>query len=74
LKCSYDDTLSKFNLYPGKDCQNWFVQELKAIALEFRGVFLYESLDNWDQLHDNCLPERQAFYSKINDSEISRNV
>jgi hypothetical protein len=71
IKCSYDDTLSKFNLYTSKDCQNWFVQKLKAIALEFRGVFPYENLDNWDKLHDNCLPERQAFYSKINDSEIS---
>jgi hypothetical protein len=39
LKCSYDDTLSKCNLYTGKDCQNWFVQDLKAIALELDKIF-----------------------------------
>jgi hypothetical protein len=39
LKCSYNDTLSKFNLYTGKDCQNWFVQELKAIAIELNKIY-----------------------------------
>jgi hypothetical protein len=39
LKCSYDDTLSKFNLYTSKNSKNWFVQELKAIALELNKIF-----------------------------------
>lgn len=25
LKCSYDDSLSKFELYSGKDCISWFI-------------------------------------------------
>lgn len=33
LKCSYDDSLSKFDLYRGEDCQKWFVQQLKNIAV-----------------------------------------
>ncbi|KAK5637831.1 hypothetical protein RI129_000172 [Pyrocoelia pectoralis] len=32
LKCSYDDSLSKFRLYRGNDCIQWFVKELQAIA------------------------------------------
>jgi hypothetical protein len=37
-----------------------------------KGVFPYEYLDNWDKLQDNCLPERQAFYSKITFGELSK--
>ncbi|KAK5639113.1 hypothetical protein RI129_011605 [Pyrocoelia pectoralis] len=32
LKCSYDDSLSKFRLYRGEDCIQWFVKELQDIA------------------------------------------
>ncbi|KAK5644551.1 hypothetical protein RI129_005851 [Pyrocoelia pectoralis] len=32
LKCSYDDSLSKFRLYRGNDCIQWFVKELQDIA------------------------------------------
>ncbi|KAK5637863.1 hypothetical protein RI129_000146 [Pyrocoelia pectoralis] len=32
LKCSYDDSLSKFRLYRGNDCIQWFVKELQGIA------------------------------------------
>ncbi|KAK4885958.1 hypothetical protein RN001_002229 [Aquatica leii] len=32
LKCSYDNTLSKFCTYRGIDCIDWFVRELKNIV------------------------------------------
>ncbi|KAK5640735.1 hypothetical protein RI129_009282 [Pyrocoelia pectoralis] len=32
LKCSYNDELSKFRLYRGRDCIQWFVKELHDIA------------------------------------------
>lgn len=32
LKCSYDDSLSKFKLYRKDDCIKWFVLELESLA------------------------------------------
>jgi hypothetical protein len=32
LKCSYNDSFSKFNIYRGKDCIQWFVKELQEIS------------------------------------------
>ncbi|XP_044005518.1 uncharacterized protein LOC122850432 [Aphidius gifuensis] len=32
LKCSYDDSLSKFNLHRGKNSIEWFISELEQIA------------------------------------------
>src|SRR5699024_2711367 len=39
FKCSYDDSLSKFRLYRGKDCIKWFMQELKSIVDYCDNVF-----------------------------------
>nr|CAH7768781.1 unnamed protein product [Callosobruchus chinensis] len=39
LKCSYDDSLSKFRLYTGRDCQDWFAKELHRTALELNYIF-----------------------------------
>lgn len=39
FKCSYDDTLSKFHSYRGKDCIQWFVNELKLLAKFCDNIF-----------------------------------
>ncbi|KAJ8913406.1 hypothetical protein NQ315_008799 [Exocentrus adspersus] len=39
LQCAYDETLSKFSRYTGKDCQVWFVKELEQIAYQLNGIF-----------------------------------
>lgn len=39
LKCSYDDALSKFRLYRGKDCICWFVNQLQQIAAWAHNIF-----------------------------------
>lgn len=36
LKCSYDDSLSKFIL--GADCQKWFGNELQGIAYQINDI------------------------------------
>lgn len=38
LKCSYDDSLSKYEFYRGRDCQNWFVEKLQDIATTVNGI------------------------------------
>lgn len=38
LKCSYDDSLSKFNSYTGEDCISWFLKELYEIALSVNKI------------------------------------
>ena len=39
LKCSYDDSLSKFNMHTDKDCQTWFVNELLKMAHDIDSIF-----------------------------------
>lgn len=39
FKCSYDDSLSYFKTYRGKDCEQWFVTELKQIAYNLETTF-----------------------------------
>ncbi|CAH0562961.1 unnamed protein product [Brassicogethes aeneus] len=38
LKCTYDDSLSKFKLYRGDDCIIWLVSEFKEIAMKFKNI------------------------------------
>jgi len=40
VKCSYDDSLSYYRSYRGKDCIRWFTQELKQFAENVETVFL----------------------------------
>ncbi|KAJ8933581.1 hypothetical protein NQ318_015968 [Aromia moschata] len=44
LKCSYDDSLSEFKLYMGRDCQQWFIKQLEKIS------------DNVDEILSKPLP------------------
>ncbi|CAD6224471.1 GSCOCG00011777001-RA-CDS, partial [Cotesia congregata] len=37
LHCSYDNSLSKFNLNRSEDCIKWFVQELESISHQVSG-------------------------------------
>lgn len=39
LKCSYNDSLSRFKCFTGKDCKIWFVKELEKIANELQSIF-----------------------------------
>ncbi|XP_051156391.1 uncharacterized protein LOC127278634 [Leptopilina boulardi] len=34
LHCSFDESLSKFNLYRGKNCIEWFLNELKCLSYD----------------------------------------
>lgn len=45
LKCSYNDSLSKFNLYTGVDCITWFVEQLEKISDEIKYI-----LDNPEKM------------------------
>ena len=39
FKCTYDQSLNKFELYTGEDCISWFVKELYHLALKFSNIF-----------------------------------
>ncbi|XP_044597156.1 uncharacterized protein LOC123273742 [Cotesia glomerata] len=38
IHCSYDNTLSKFELNRSPDCINWFVKQLESFALDFEKI------------------------------------
>ncbi|CAD6227385.1 GSCOCG00006155001-RA-CDS, partial [Cotesia congregata] len=38
VHCSYDNTLSKFELNRSPDCINWFVKQLESLALDFENI------------------------------------
>nr|CAH7716809.1 unnamed protein product [Callosobruchus chinensis] len=60
LKCSYDDSLSKFRLYTGCDCQDWFAKELHRTALELNYIF-----NNPKPMTPLDSEERQCFSSAL---------
>ncbi|VEN43018.1 unnamed protein product, partial [Callosobruchus maculatus] len=60
LKCSYDDTLSKFRVYTGRDCQDWFANELHQTALELNYIF-----NNPKPMKPLDVGERQTFMSSL---------
>lgn len=39
LKCSFDDAQSKFKLYRGKDCMEWFSNELLELSADIEPIF-----------------------------------
>ncbi|XP_072375164.1 uncharacterized protein [Diabrotica undecimpunctata] len=40
FKCSYDDTLSFYDSYRGKDCMKWFADKLNHLAEDVSTVFM----------------------------------
>ncbi|XP_050515107.1 uncharacterized protein LOC126890292 [Diabrotica virgifera virgifera] len=40
FKCSYDDSLSFYKSYRGKDCMKWFADELNQLAEDVSTVFM----------------------------------
>ncbi|XP_072401744.1 uncharacterized protein [Diabrotica undecimpunctata] len=40
FKCSYDDTLSFYDSYRGKDCMKWFADKLNQLAEDVSTVFM----------------------------------
>ncbi|XP_072403137.1 uncharacterized protein [Diabrotica undecimpunctata] len=40
FKCSYDDSLSFYRSYRGKDCMEWFADEMNQLAEDVSTVFL----------------------------------
>ncbi|KAK4884494.1 hypothetical protein RN001_000765 [Aquatica leii] len=58
LKCSYDDTLSKFCTYRGIDCIDWFVYELKNIV-----DACYQKLNEIVPMEKLNQQQQQIFYT-----------
>lgn len=45
--------------------------ELKIRMLERKGVFPYDFVDSWAKLDYSQLPEKESFYSRLNDTHVS---
>ena len=57
-----------------EECKNlrWFYKEKDAFKLMRRkGVYPYEYMDNWEKFEEVKLPDKEAFYSKLNMTGIS---
>ncbi|XP_072375301.1 uncharacterized protein [Diabrotica undecimpunctata] len=52
FKCSYDDSLSYLQTYTGRDCQTWFVRELKEIAMKIYRENLFQKFQKVISLTD----------------------
>ncbi|XP_076298346.1 uncharacterized protein LOC143217694 [Lasioglossum baleicum] len=50
-----------------------FIDSFKFLnsSLDKKGVFPYDYLTSDDKLNDTCLPPREAFYNRLNGSDIS---
>jgi len=58
VRCSYDEPLSYYQFHRDKDCDAWFVDELKEFAHRAKGILsanvLMETLssEQWDTFHN----------------------
>lgn len=43
----------------------------KIHMLERKGVFPYDYIDSWEKLDLKCLPAKESFYNRLNDSHVS---
>ena len=66
-KISYDSLIEKFyNTY--QLCN----KDLNKFALLLRkGVYPYEYMDSWERFKEESLPDKESFYSKLNDKHIT---
>ena len=46
--------------------------DLNKFVLSLRkGVYPYEYMDSWERFDETSLPDKEAFYSKLNEEDIS---
>ena len=66
-KISHDALIEKFpNTY--QSCN----KGLNKFALSLRkGVYPYEYMDCWERFKEESLPDKESFYSKLNDEHIT---
>ena len=43
----------------------------KFVLLVRKGVYPYEYMDSWERFNETSLPDKEAFYSKLNEERIS---
>ena len=43
----------------------------KLVLLLRKGVYPYEYMDSWERFDETSLPDEKAFYSKLNDEDIT---
>ena len=43
----------------------------KFVLLLRKGVYPYEYTDSWERFDETSLPDKDAFYSKLNEKNIS---
>ena len=43
----------------------------KFVSLLRKGVYRYEYMDSWERFDETLLPDKEAFYSKLNEGGIS---
>ncbi|XP_034936405.1 uncharacterized protein [Chelonus insularis] len=66
------DQLASFLDNDKKNITKRFYNDLEKFKLVVRkGVFPYEYIDDWDKLNETQLPAQSAFYSKLNNANIS---
>ena len=43
----------------------------KIVQLLRKGVYPYEYMDSWEKFNENSIPHKEAYYSKLNEEDIS---
>ncbi|CAG5109269.1 Protein of unknown function [Cotesia congregata] len=73
VHCSYNNTLSKFELNRSPDCINWFVKQLESLALDFEKILKnpikMKPLTNEQQDRHNQVTQRY-FHDRLYISDL----
>ena len=55
-----------------KNTSNYFTNDEQFVMMTMKGVYPYDWVDNYDKMNENKLPNIGKFYSRLNNSNCSK--
>ena len=71
MPTSLDALIRNLDMENCKNLKKFYPEESQFILLKRKGVFPYDYVVSVDRLEEKSLPPKEAFYSKLNEEDIT---